>query len=239
MFSARHTCICPVSYTHLPFFSTLPPPANLTDTQGTTLVSGAQSFHNHLFKLNTGYELTPSLRAYATYSEGFRHGGINAVSVGTCAFCDSPQTASFQPDTIKNYEVGLKGTVDKWLRFSGALYKMRWSDIQIQLFGASSTAYVANGGGATSQGLELETEAQLGHGWSATLGYGYTDAKVKNDFLITDRGETILNAQGGDRLPYVPKQTLTAGLGFAHPVTRDISMDLHVDASYRLSLIHI
>ena len=143
------------------------------------------------------------------------------------------QTASFQPDTIKNYEVGLKGTVDKWLRFSGALYKMRWSDIQIQLFGASSTAYVANGGGATSQGLELETEAQLGHGWSATLGYGYTDAKVKNDFLITDRGETILNAQGGDRLPYVPKQTLTAGLGFAHPVTRDISMDLHVDASYR------
>jgi iron complex outermembrane receptor protein len=216
-----------------PFFSTLPPPENLTDAQGTTLASGAQSFHNHLFKLNTGYELTSSLRAYATYSEGFRHGGINAVSVGTCAFCDSPQTASFQPDTIKNYEVGLKGTVDNWLRFSGALYKMRWSDIQIQLFGASSTAYVANGGGATSQGLELETEAQLGHGWSASIGYGYTDAKVKSDFLITDRGETILSAQGGDRLPYVPEQTLTAGLGFMHPLTRDISMDLHVDASYR------
>jgi iron complex outermembrane receptor protein len=216
-----------------PLFSTLPPPANLTDAEGTTINSSVLGFHNHLFKLNTGYELTDTLRAYATYSEGFRHGGTNASSIGVCAFCDSPSTEYFKPDTVKNYEIGVKGTAANWLRFSGALYRMRWSDIQIQLFDHSDTAYVANGGTATSQGLELELEGKLGHGWSATLGYGYTDAKVTSDFTIVDRGETILSAQDGNLLPYVPKQTLTAGLGYTRPLAAGVTLDLHADASYR------
>jgi outer membrane receptor protein involved in Fe transport len=216
-----------------PFFSTLPPPANATDAYGTTTASGDQKFHNHLFKLNTGYAITDTLRTYATYSEGFRHGGANASAIGTCAFCDSPSTASFRPDTVKNYEVGLKGTADHWLRFSAALYRMRWQDIQIQLFDFSDSAYVANGGTATSQGLELELEGQLGGGWSATFGYGYTDAKVSSDFTITDRGATILSAQDGNRLPYVPKQTLNAGLGYTHSLTADVALEARADASYK------
>jgi len=216
-----------------PYFSTLPYPENLTDAFGTTIAGGNQGYHNHLFKGNTSYALTDTLRAYATYSEGFRHGGTNANAIGTCAFCDSPNTASFQPDTVKNYEIGLKGTADNWLRFSGALYRMKWSDIQIQLFDATDSVYVANGGTAISQGLELELEGQLGAGWSATLGYGYTDAKISSNFTITDRGETILGAQDGNRLPYVPKQTLTAGLGYAHSIMRGILLDAHANASYR------
>jgi outer membrane receptor protein involved in Fe transport len=216
-----------------PYFSTLPPPANLTDALGSTIAGGEQLFHNHLFKLNSGYALTPTLRLYATYSEGFRHGGANANAIGTCAFCDSPNTAYFQPDTVKNYEVGFKGTAENWLRFSAALYRMHWNDIQIQLFDATDSAYVANGGTAVSQGVELELETQLGHGWSATFGYGYTDAKVTSDFSITDRGETLLSAQNGDRLPYVPEQTLTAGIGYTRHLSSEIGLDVHADASYR------
>lgn len=216
-----------------PFFSTLPPPANLTDSLGTTLASGDRQFHNHLFKLNTSYSIAPELRAYATYSEGFRHGGVNASSIGTCPFCDSPNTASFEPDTVKNYEAGLKGTVGNWLRFSGDLYYMHWNDIQIQLFDASSSAYVANGGTAKSQGVELELDAQLSHEWTATLGYGYADAKVTSDFVITDRGLTILSATSGDRLPYVPRQTVTGGLSYAHRSSSDLGIEAHVDAAYR------
>lgn len=216
-----------------PYFSTLPPPANLTDPLGSTIASGDQRFHNHLFKANSSYALTPTLRLYATYSEGFRHGGANANAIGTCAFCDSPNTAYFQPDTVKNYEVGFKGTVSHWLRFSTAVYRMHWNDIQIQLFDATDSAYVANGGTAVSQGIEAELEAELGHGWSAMLGYGYTNSKVTADFAITDRGETLLSAQNGDRLPYVPKQTLTAGIGYAKNISSEIALDVHADASYR------
>jgi outer membrane receptor protein involved in Fe transport len=216
-----------------PYFSTLPAPANATDALGSTIASGDQKFHNHLFKLNTGYELSETLRAYATYSEGFRHGGANASAIGTCVFCDSPSTGTFKPDTVKNYEIGIKGTAGNWLRFSGDVFLMHWSDIQIQLFDYSDSAYVANGGKATSQGVELELEGQLGHGWFATLGYGYTDAKISSDFTITDRGETILSAQNGDHLPYVPKQTVTAGLSFTQPLSSGVTFDAHADASYR------
>ena len=216
-----------------PYFSTLPPPANATDALGTTIASGDQKFHNHLFKFNTGYAITDKVKTYATYSEGFRHGGANASAIGTCAFCDSPSTAAFRPDTVKNYEIGLKGTADDWLRFSAALYRMRWQDIQIQLFDFSDSAYVANGGTASSQGLELELEGQLGGGWSATFGYGYTDAKISSDFTITDRGATILSAQSGDRLPYVPKQTLNAGIGYTRTLTADVALEARADAAYK------
>ena len=221
-----------------PAFSTLPAPANATDSLGRTITSGDQKFHNHLVKLNTGYAITPTLHAYATYSEGFRHGGANASAIGTCAFCDSPNTASFQPDKVKNYEVGLKGTAGNWLRFSGDVFHMRWSNIQIQLYDYSDSAYVANGGAAVSQGVELEFEAQIGQGWSATFGYGYTDAKVNGDFTIIDRPDVagnppVLVAHDGDALPYVPKQTITAGLGYTHALTRDMTLDLRGDLSWR------
>ncbi len=219
-----------------PYFSTLPAPANATDALGTTLASGDQGFHNHLFKLNTSYALTGAIRAYATYSEGFRHGGVNAVSIGTCPFCDSANTASFKPDTVKNYEAGLKGTVGNWLRFSGDVYRMKWNDIQVQLFNASSTAYVANGGEARSQGVELEFEAQLSRAWSATLGYGHADARVVDDFLVTDRGQQILAAQSGDRLPYVPAQTLTAGVSHVAPVADGVVLEAHADVAYHSDL---
>jgi len=216
-----------------PFFSTLAPPANATDALGSTLTSGDQKFNNHLFRFNAGYEITPTLRAYGTYSEGFRHGGTNAIAIGACAFCDSASTATFKPDTVKNFEIGVKGTVNNWLRFSSALYRMNWHDIQIQLFNATASAYVANGGTAVSQGIEMELEGQLGQGWSATLGYGYADAKVTGAFTVFDKGVAILAANDGDRLPYVPRQSLTAGVNLTHSLSSTITLDAHADASYR------
>ena len=110
---------------------------------------------------------------------------------------------------------------------------MNWSDIQIQLFDYSGSAYVANGGEAISQGVELEFEAELGYGWSATLGYGYSDAKTAGAFTITDRDTTILSANDGDRLPYVPEQTITLGATYTHPVASGVTLQGHVGAAYR------
>ncbi len=216
-----------------PNFSTLKVP----DALGSTIISNDQTFHNHLFRLNSGYEITPTLRVYGTFSEGFRHGGTNAIAVGNCAFCDAASGLNFKPDTVKNYEIGLKGTVNNWLRFSGALYKMRWNDIQIQLFDATASAFVANGGKAISQGVEMEFEALMGNGWSATLGLGYSDSKVDSAFTINDTAAgkpvTLLIANAGDRLPYVPKQSLTAGLNYDHPLSSSVTLTTHIDASYR------
>jgi outer membrane receptor protein involved in Fe transport len=222
-----------------PYFSTLPPPENATDALGSTIVYREQSFRNHLFKLNTSYTITPNMHAYATFSEGFRHGGVNALPIGNCVFCESASLVPYQSDSVKNYEVGFKGVAAGWLRYSAAVYRVNWSNVQIQVFGQAGDPIVVNGKDARSQGVELELGGQLGAGWSLNLGYGFTDAKVTQNFAVTEivpiSGATfnVVSAKAGDLLPYVPKQTLTADLGYERPITDGIALDAHLDPAYR------
>ncbi|MDE2305067.1 MAG: TonB-dependent receptor [Gammaproteobacteria bacterium] len=222
-----------------PFFSTLPPPANATDSLGTTNAQESQSYSNHLFKLNTSYEVTHRTRVYATYSEGFRHGGVNALPIGSCIFCESASLITYKPDSVKNYEVGYKGVVGGWLNFSAAAYRVNWDNIQIQVFGQAGDPAVVNGRTARSQGLELEVGGSLGAGWSAQLGYSLTDAKILQDFAVTEPipgGTSVYTdvaAKAGDRLPYVPRQTLTGDLGYRRAVLDGLTFDAHLNAVYR------
>jgi iron complex outermembrane receptor protein len=222
-----------------PYFSTLPPPANLTDALGSTIVTRQQSFRNHLFKLNTSYTIVPAMHAYATFSEGFRHGGVNALPIGNCIFCESSALVPYNSDSVKNYEVGLKGEALGRLRYSAAVYRVDWSDVQIQVFGQAGDPVVVNGKEARSQGVELELGGQLGSGWSLNVGYGFTDAKITEDFSVTELipGTTtlfnIVSGKNGDRLPYVPKQTLTADLGYERPLADGIILETHFDPAYR------
>ena len=39
--------------------------------------------------------------------------------------------------------------------------------------------------------------------------------------------------QAGNRLTYVPRQTVTAELGYARPLAPEVSLDAHVNAAYR------
>jgi outer membrane receptor protein involved in Fe transport len=224
-----------------PVYSTLPYPANLTDHLGTTIANREQGFDNHLFKLNTSYEITTDMRAYATFSEGFRHGGINALPLGACIFCENPSIVPYKSDTVKNYEIGLKGTAGGWLRYSAAAYRIHWNDLQIQVFGQAGDPAVVNGKEARSQGLELELGARLGAGWSASLGYGLTDAYLTQDFSIVDVvngvSTTLVSGVAGNRLPHVPRQTLTADLGYTHNLAPQLDVDAHVNAAYRSDIV--
>jgi iron complex outermembrane receptor protein len=221
-----------------PVYSTLPVP----DAMGTTIVDRAQSFHNHTFKLNTSYALSKETRVYATYSEGFRRGGINAVPVGNCIFCEAESLVPYKSDTVRNYELGIKGNVAHWLRFSAAVYRVDWNDIQIQVFGQAGDPAVVNGNTARSEGVELELDARLGGGFTATVGYGYTDPKITSDFKVmehvgwSDTDVQLVAGQSGDRLPYVPKQTLTGDLDYSHPFGPSLSFDAHLQAAYRSSV---
>ncbi|MDE2347894.1 MAG: TonB-dependent receptor [Gammaproteobacteria bacterium] len=222
-----------------PYFSTLPPPANATDALGSTIVQRAQSFHNHLFKLNTSYKIASKMRIYATFSEGFRHGGVNALPIGNCIFCESASLVPYRSDSVKNYEVGFKGVTGGKLNFSAAIYRVNWNDVQIQVFGQAGDPVVVNGKSARSQGVELELGGPIGGGWTFNFGYGFTDAKIMQDFAVTEplpgSGSiyTVVAARAGDRLPYVPRQTLTADLGYTRSLTETAVVDAHVDAAYR------
>ena len=52
---------------------------------------------------------------YATFSQGFRRGGANAIP--TSGFFEelNPETVQFyKADTVNNYEIGVKGDTGRW-----------------------------------------------------------------------------------------------------------------------------
>jgi iron complex outermembrane recepter protein len=208
------------------------------DPLGTTTSQQEASYRNHLWKLNTSYELSPELRPYFTFSEGFRHGGANSFKIcppgaGTAGGCEpAPQTAAlipFQPDTAKNYEVGMKGLLASRIRYSLSVYRVDWNNIQLDAYApVTGIQIVVNGKEARSQGVELEVEAAVTNELTATIGGSYTDAHLTDDFV---RANFV--GQKGDKLPLVPSTQLTAALDYVLPVAADRNVSFHFDAAYR------
>jgi outer membrane receptor protein involved in Fe transport len=200
------------------------------------------SVNHHIAKANMSYDLSAATKIYATYSEGFRRGGANALPTAG-VYASLPVYQTFRPDYAKNYEVGIKGTaLDQRVRYSADAFLIDLDDFQFQLSNLSGIPATYNGTTARSKGLETEVEARLTHQLSATLGYTYTDATVTSPITLYDLGfcgqATCLLASlpSGARLPGVPRNTLTASADYVLPLVNALngwSITLHADGSFR------
>ena len=103
----------------------------------------------HVPRVNVTYKLTPDKMIYATYSKGFRPGGVNRIGGNV------PYAADF----LINYEVGWK---TQWfgntVRWNGALFWEDWKNFQFSFLGANSVTEIANGGAARIKGIENNVE---------------------------------------------------------------------------------
>jgi len=100
-------------------------------------------------KVNLTYKITPDAMVYATYSKGFRPGGVNRV-IGA-----QPYAA----DYLTNYEVGWKvQSPDHRVRWNGALFWEDWKNFQFSFLVPPSITAIANGGNARIKGLENELD---------------------------------------------------------------------------------
>ena len=78
-------------------------------------------------KANLSWRVTPQAMVYATYSTGFRPGGINRRG-------DIPP---YGADFLSNYELGWKTTFGP-VRWNGAIYHQRWKGFQFSFLGQNS-----------------------------------------------------------------------------------------------------
>jgi outer membrane receptor protein involved in Fe transport len=131
-------------------------------------------------RVNTSFDVTPDLLAYATFSQGFRRGGTNGFkNVGSRVI--APTAAAYEPDSTNNYEVGLKGvTLDGRLYVAAALFQIDWKDPQtyrsqdVAGFPVNGTA---NGPDARSRGFEFNGRFRLTENWSIAYATAYTTAE--------------------------------------------------------------
>jgi outer membrane receptor protein involved in Fe transport len=155
----------------------------------------------HVPRVNLTYKVRPDKMVYATYSEGFRPGGVNRIS-------DETLGGPYQPDFLKNYEIGWK---TQWLgttlRWNGAMFWQDWEDFQFSFLGPFSGTIITNGGQARIKGIESELD------WAATdaltLGLSFTvlDAKLRENYCgavgVTDCPNLAT------RIPFAPGGPVT------------------------------
>ncbi|MGE5721874.1 MAG: TonB-dependent receptor, partial [Sphingomonadales bacterium] len=108
------------------------------------------------YRLNVTWKPTPDHLLYATWSKGFRPGGINRR--GTLP--------PYAEDTLTNYEVGFKSSWANNLRLNGALFWQEWKKFQFSFLGQNSFTEIHNGPDARIKGVELDLNWRPVHGLS-------------------------------------------------------------------------
>jgi len=169
-------------------------------------------------KLNLTYKFDPDHLIYATWSKGFRPGGVNRNGGGTLP--------PYLPDYLTNYELGWKTTWDHHrLRFNGAFFVEDWKNFQFSYLGANALTIIDNAGQARIKGLETDLEFAATEGLTLSGGFSLIDSKLTQEFCKGEDPSMCGQpgyeeyAPAGTQLPTTPKfkGDLTARYSFAMP----------------------
>jgi iron complex outermembrane recepter protein len=205
-------------------------------------LSLSDTWRKALWKINTSYKLDKTNLVYATWSQGFRRGSVNALPLAEPAEGYTTPTALLKvsPDTADNYEIGAKGTLANRVRYSAAIYDIQWHNVQE---GAQLTPLVLPGainlGEAYSRGVEAEISANITDHISGQLDYTYDETKVTSYSALAQGAKNLsvnLPALGGP-LPGTPKNSLAVGLQYGHLPFAGGEMRYAVNTRYQSKLV--
>ena len=163
---------------------------------GDFAVSGSDDWAEFTPTANLRYRFTPETIGYVTVSSGFKSGGYNDA-------LGDANGISFDPETLWNYEAGLKGELfDGSLQASVAAFYMDWSDIQVTTDNPNTPLYdpqIFNAGAAHSTGLEIELLSQL----TDALQVGFNGAIQEAEY---DEG-VLADGTPLRKIPFAPDYT--------------------------------
>ena len=161
-------------------------------------------------------------------AKGFKLGGPTDPLPAICdgdPGAGSISSGEFKPETLWNYELGVKSTLAGGaLTVNAAAFRIDYTNLQLNRRLSCSFTVTTNGGKARSQGVELEIAAQPLRGLQLNLSGSYVDAKLRSD-------ESGLNARSGDRLPLSPKLSFNLNGRYTMPVSDD--WNAFVDVTYQ------
>jgi len=150
-----------------------PDPNPIFDTQPDT--TGSTHFSAFSPKVGLSYQFTASNNVYASYSRGYRVGGLTPLSSDP----SQPPLYPYKPEYSNNIELGSKNNfLNDKLRINVALFYASITDAQVPtLVLPDAITIIKNAGSLTSKGFELELAATLLRGLELTYNFGYTHAR--------------------------------------------------------------
>lgn len=179
------------------------------------------------------YEPSATTLAYASYSRGYKAGGLNLDRTAGLA---GPAGSTFLPEEIDSYEAGVKGRfLQGKLRLGVTLFKATVKNFQQNAFTGVAFA-ISNAAEVNTKGVEVETSLQPARWIGFNASIVYNDAVYGSETQdSTLRGRQIVNA---------PKWTIQNQLRLEAPVSgrgwrpyADINARLLSDLNTSVSLI--
>jgi iron complex outermembrane receptor protein len=185
---------------------------------GTPPFASSAKGHALTPKAVLAYDVSDTTMVYASAGEGFRDGGVNRpVPIPLCSadlaglgLTQAP--SDYKSDKLWSYELGVKSrALQNSLVMTGALYDIRWNNIQTDIILPTCTFDIKdNIGSAESRGFEAQADARLNDHVSLSLGGNYTSAKITVPV-------TLLGVERGDRVPGVPDYSINAAAEYQQP----------------------
>jgi iron complex outermembrane receptor protein len=156
-------------------------------------------------KVTLSYAASADVLLYSTYSEGFRPGGFNRGGGAPSLNPEFPAIPlTYTSDEVENYEFGWKTRLLAGdLQFNGAVYYVKWSDMQVARFdpiNVSILTFIDNAADSEIRGLETDLI------WAATEKLTLSGAFSYNDTeLVSTKSDVIELAPIGSELALTPK----------------------------------
>jgi iron complex outermembrane receptor protein len=126
-----------------------------------------------LGRANLTWQINNNKMVYATWSEGFRPGGINRR--GTIP--------PYVSDRLTNYELGWKTTwADNQLSWNGAVFQENWRNFQFSYLGANGLTEIRNAAQARIRGFETDMRWAATYNLAITGGAAFYDSKLTEDY---------------------------------------------------------
>jgi iron complex outermembrane receptor protein len=165
-----------------------------------SVVVDDESFGNVSPQFAVAYRFTPEYGLYGTVARGYKAGGFNPASPAG--------SESYGEESTWNLEGGFKALfASDRVAFNSAVFYIDWNDLQLNVPNllVPGQIYVANAGGATSAGVELDLTARAAPGVDVFGSFGLTHATFSN-------GSTALGVDvSGNDIPNTPDFTASFG----------------------------
>lgn len=156
------------------------------------------------------WKATPDISLYARAASGFRLGGINSSYYAAAAYGDSGMPLQYSPDSLWNYEGGVKAwLLDHKLYLTASYYHIDWTNQQLQAQTSTAFTYTLNAGRTKTDGVEVTAQVYPMDGLTLSGAVNYVDARLAEDLpeAIALTGNA---GYKGDTIPYSPHWTGSA-----------------------------